>query len=518
MQKRVIELSILIIFSVSSLFAKCESELFNIEIEEPLSINEILHQISTECDFSVIIKDTIAQGIAEAPISNLNLKNVSLLELFDNLLKERNLDYELSKNLLKIRYLTTKTFKIDYISTYREGRSNTDVTISSGSGSTGSDSSSGGSSGDSQTTNTGTAIDSSDKFDFWKSLEDDITYLLSSTYSMVKNVTLKPLVSREAGLITVTGNSEQMQKIEQYISKLQKRLQNQVLIDVKILSIELNKEKKVGIDWNNFLSTLSFNYAKQQSSSKSSTSNSGKSSSLGSSSPLTPPDGTASIISSAVGNFGHIGSNSFGISGSVSLTDIVNVLKENGDVKSISNPKILTLNNQPALISSGDDLFYKLQTRIINSNNDSTNDSSSDDVKSIFTGVLLDITPSISDNGEVILKVNPSITQLRSPGDLKSDNTDRDMPPDITKRQISTVIKLQDGDRAIIGGLITSSDHFNERKVPLLGDIPILGYAFRATEKINSVSELVIIITPTIIKSDKSLTLKDLNYKKATLE
>ena len=497
----------------SQLFANCQSEVFNIELQEPLSIYEILNQVSNQCEFSIIIKDSIAKSLIDEPISNLNLKNTTLVELLDNILKERNLDYELKKNLLKIRYLTTKTFKIDYISTYREGKSNTDVTISTSSSSDTSNEDDSGGGGGSQTAKTGTVIDTRDKFDFWKSLENDITYLLNTTLTLARPVDLKPLVSKEAGLVTVTGNSEQMLKIEKYINKLQTRLQNQVLIDVKILSVELNNEQKTGIDWNNILKSLGATYGLNSSQSKSkSNTQSGNSGIVTSSAP------TFSVNQGGSSNFFYQGANSFSISGQISLSDVINLLKANGEVKSVSNPKILTLNNQPALISSGDDLFYKIQTRVINSSNDSTNDSSSDNVKSIFTGVLLDITPSISDDDEIILKVNPSITQLRSPGDLQSDNTGREMPPDITKRQISTVIKVINGNRAIIGGLITSSNHFNEKKVPLLGDIPILGNAFKATEKTTSISELVIIITPFIIKSDKSLTLKDLQYKRASFE
>lgn len=523
MHRVIISIFSIIYFFNLSLFAKCESELFNIGVEDTLTIADILNQVSMECEFSVVVKDSIAQTLIDTPITNLNLKNVTLLELFDNLLKERNLEYELTNKLLKIKYLITRTFKIDYVATYREGKSNTDVTIST-SGSTtnsngNSNSNSNSNSGsDSSTSKTGTVIDSTDKFDFWESLEKDITYLLNSTYSMVKGIDLKPLVSKEAGLITVTGNTEQMTKIEQYIMKLQKRLQNQVLIDVKILSVELSKERKVGIDWNNFLSSLALEYSSTQGGQKNKTATSSSDSAMSVSMPSNPLSVSNAITTGISDGFDHFGSNTFGIGGAISLTNIVNVLKENGDVKSISNPKILTLNNQPALISSGDDLFYKLQTRIINSNDSSTNDSSSDSIKSIFAGVLLDITPPISDDDEIILKINPSITQLRSPSDLKSDNSDRNMPPDLTKRQISTVIKVKNGDKAIIGGLITSNEQFNERKVPLLGDIPFVGNAFKSVDKVSNISELVIIITPVIVKNDKTLSLKDLNYKKATIE
>ncbi|HIP61139.1 MAG TPA: pilus (MSHA type) biogenesis protein MshL, partial [Sulfurovum sp.] len=111
----------------------------------------------------------------------------------------------------------------------------------------------------------------------------------------------------------------------------------------------------------------------------------------------------------------------------------------------------------------------------------------------------------------VTLKINPSITETLSP--VTNDGA-RTMPPDLVRRQIASVIKVRDGHHAILGGLIFSKTGTKVNKVPLLGDIPLLEYAFKSESKIEKIEELVIIITPHIIKSNRGISLKDLGYKR----
>jgi general secretion pathway protein D len=88
------------------------------------------------------------------------------------------------------------------------------------------------------------------------------------------------------------------------------------------------------------------------------------------------------------------------------------------------------------------------------------------------------------------------------------------MPPDLKRRQLSSVVTVKDGNRIILGGLINTKNTIDEDKVPLLGDIPVLGYAFKYEEKAKSTEELVIIIEPHIIdKAKNNISLKDLGYK-----
>jgi general secretion pathway protein D len=190
----------------------------------------------------------------------------------------------------------------------------------------------------------------------------------------------------------------------------------------------------------------------------------------------------------------------------------VKFLSTQGDVKSISSPRVMTLNNQPALISVGRELFYKITSSTTASGQGGAVASQGEQVSSVFAGILLDITPEIDSNGMITLKINPSISDTVK--NVQSDTGTRSIPPDLIRRQIASVIKVRDGQHAILGGLISSKKGTTESKLPLLGDIPLLGQMFKRQEDINTVEELVLIITPHIVKNEKSVSLKDLGYQK----
>ncbi len=177
----------------------------------------------------------------------------------------------------------------------------------------------------------------------------------------------------------------------------------------------------------------------------------------------------------------------------------------------------MTLNNQPALISVGKELFYKLKSSTTGSGGTGVGGggvAEGETVDSVFAGILLDITPEIDANGMITLKINPSISDTIDDVENKPAGFARDIPPDLIRRQIASVIKVRDGEHAILGGLIFSRTGTKINKIPLLGDLPLLEYAFKHEEKINKVEELVMIVTPHIIKSSKSVSLKDLGYTK----
>jgi general secretion pathway protein D len=194
-----------------------------------------------------------------------------------------------------------------------------------------------------------------------------------------------------------------------------------------------------------------------------------------------------------------------------SLNEVIKFLKTQGDVYAISNPKVMTLNNQPALITAGTELFYKTVQSSTLAGGSTGTTSETEIVSSVFSGVLLDITPEISKDGTITLRINPSISEVAS--DISANNADRKMPPDLSRRQLSSVISVQDGNRVILGGLINSKNVNNTNKLPLLGDIPLLGYLFKREGITKQTEEIVIIIEPHIVKKENDrLTLGDLGY------
>lgn len=523
-------------FIGQSLYAGCEKELFTINSERGLTIHEVIDQLSAQCQFSLVLKDEEAKAKLDDEIERLSINNATLPEILTLLLTDNGFDYTLKNNILKVSYLSTKTFKVDYVGTDRAGESNTDITLSGNTGigagvtgaaattTTGPNATMRAMSG--TTSTTGSKTKSTDKFEFWSKLDKDLLTIINSPEDSYKAPT--PIINKEAGLVTVTGTRQQLKRVEEYLEHNVNRLHKQVLIDVQILNVTLNGSSQTGVDWSQLFKLQNFKIGYNHLDAKNvETFSDGLITTAATGDkvqrwfPTNPYDlsqggsymdvaGERAAITSAA--------SLLNISNSISINNLIMFLKTQGDVTSMSNPKVMTLDNQPALISSGDQIYYRRKDST-STTSTTTTTASNEIIESVFAGVLLDITPQISDDDRIVLKINPSISSCKETGcgsASESGTGVRLMPPDLQKKQLSSVIKVKDGDRIILGGLISTSDGMTETKLPLLGDIPGLGYLFKQNTKTKQVSELVIIITPYIVKNDKKPSLKDLGFSDST--
>jgi general secretion pathway protein D len=449
--------------------------MFTVTLDSALTYGDVVENLADECGLTLLVKDKEAKKRLQEHLYFVKLRNASLHEFLDVILTENNIGYELDGNRLKISYLKTKSFSLHYISGDRTGKSNAHVTIANSSnGSNGSNKSGGGNS--SSGSKTGVSIESSDNFKFWSKISKELHALINRPEDDYESPA--PIVNQEAGMITVTGTPQQLKRVSIYINEISKQLKSQVLIDVNILSVTFEDSSTTGIEWSQL-------YNLQNVAIKTQLSRGGG------------VPNTKAIVAD----------------GSLQINDMVKFLKTQGDVRSISNPKVLTLNNQPALISVGNELFYKIQSGSTESNNGGVSTTNNEEVNSVFAGILLDITPEISDDNSITLKINPSISDTLD-AVKRDDSGSRNIPPDLSRKQISSVVTIQDGQHIILGGLISSKTGTKISKVPLLGDLPLLDHLFKREVKIDSVEELVLIITPHIIKRNQELSLEDLGYRK----
>ncbi len=493
-----IVLSIFLSINSNLMADSCSTKLFSVTIDSKLSIGDVIDNLAETCGLSVILKDSGAKRRLNKKLYYVNLKNSTLKGFLNIILKDNDLSYTLKGNKLVISYLLTRTFRIHYISGGRSGKSTANVTIASSSNSA--SGSSGGTSAQ-----TGISIESSNKFKFWKTIGKEIQRILMGAKSASGSIgpdgkvrsynSLAPIVDPEAGMVTVTGTRRQINRVSHYIYTLTKQLKSQVLIDVRILSVSFNKNKTTGIDWSQLYSLENFTIKTLSSAQKDISSYSFF------------PDNSNKHTDRTLTKSGLVN-----ITSTTSVSGVVKFLSTQGDVKSISSPRVMTLNNQPALISVGKELFYKIKSSSVTSSGGGSTSAQGESVSSVFAGILLDITPEINSNGMITLKINPSISEAVDP--TTAGATARTIPPDLVKRQIASVIKVKDGEHAILGGLISSKSSIKDNRIPVLGSIPLFGGLFRHREKINTIEELVLIITPHIVKNSKSLSLKDLGYSK----
>lgn len=535
----------LLFFSYLSANNLCENRLFTISTssQDGVAVGDLLSQLSSECGYSMLVKDSAAKDKLSKSIASINVRQLPIEKIFDLILTENELNYEFDGNLLKISFLMTETFQISYISTSRIGSSNTDIVLSqnamissdtnnSSGGSGGSSGGSGGSGGGSSNSIsnpndihsslvsnslsqnsgdsiTGTKIISVDEFDFWGKIEKEIFEIafrpgdshqpkrkftnLNNDSKSVDSATnddagsgQSVIVNKIAGLVTVTGTIKQIERVRKYIKNLEDQMQNQVMIDVNILTVTHNNSNTVGVDWNQLYNLTN----------------------------ITIPNGASSTTgggdAATASPLFRIGGASVFSSG-VTLNRVIEFLNSYGKVRSVSNPKVLTLNNQPALISVGSLLRYSQTSTFLSTTSGGSNTATNESYPSVFSGILLDVTPSVQGD-YIMLKINPSITRTK---DLTTENSPTALkePPNLSANQLSSLVRAKDGDRVILGGLISKSISNQTHRVPVLGYIPILKYLFSYTGISEDSTEMVIIITPHIIKrSGDNPSLQDLGY------
>ncbi len=495
-------LTILTPFLLASIsHADCAYQLFSITSAKGITIEEFVDQLSNECDYSIVIADPEAEKIIKRNLQKTTLKNLTIDEVLNIVLVENNLTYTLDNNVLKISYLITKTFQLDYLISKRTGKGSTDITLSSqtaansGMNSTGATTMAGGQGGgnDSQT---GIKIESEDEVVFWHELDLEFERVLNRPEDDYKADA--PIINKNAGMVTVTATLKQLKRLEEYIEHLQHKMQQQVLIDVHMLLVTFNDAKTTGVDWSQIYALQNFKLSGEYLASRN----------------------VATIENNEITEWGnHLNEPASFVkiaASGLSINEVIKFLRSQGEVHTVSNPKVLTLNNQPALITVGTEYFYKIQqtSNQQGSGGGVAATTQNDIVNSVFAGVLLDITPEIANDKTITLKINPSVSRTRE--DLSTtDQGGRTIPPDLDRRQLASVVTVKDGAQVILGGLINQNDTTTKNKVPLLGDIPGLGYLFKYEEAIVSTEELIVVIEPHIIdKADNRLSLSELGYER----
>ncbi|MBZ7931934.1 pilus (MSHA type) biogenesis protein MshL [Campylobacter sp. RM12910] len=461
-----------LLFFTQILYAlDCQKRLFDINIHENTTLEESLRELANYCSFSIIVKDKIAKERLKTIQNDINIHQMSLDEIFNLLIKEHDLFYEFNGKVLKISALKTKIFKISYITSVREGQSITKASVDAKPRQSEFKTSS--------EDNEDNMIKSMEKFDFWQNIEKEITMLINSSYETYE--TKAPIVNSNAGIIIVTGTHTQLERVEKYLQKLENRLKKQVIIDVSIIAVNLNKSHSSGINWQNF--NLDFN-SKTKS-------------------------GENSFIHFQNGK-GFI--KNLGFRANLNFESIINFLSQNGKTYVLSNPKLMALNNQQAIISVGDTINYQVKESSKGTENGTTVSESYSNY-SIFIGILLNILPEISDDGRIMLRINPSLSDFKYPEDKKRQKDPRTIAPDTIQKKLSSVVQVENNQTLILGGLISRNDGENKNSVNFLSNIPLIGSLFKSNEEISDVTEIVFIITPTIVDNANFPSLRDLGFK-----
>ncbi|MDQ7043526.1 MAG: secretin N-terminal domain-containing protein, partial [Sulfurimonas sp.] len=330
--KMSIQATLLALLLSTSAIADCSYELFSISSVKETKIIDFIEQLSDECGFSIIVTDPNAEKFLHTQLNKTNLKNLTIDEVLDIILAENNLSYSLENNLLKISYLTTKVFEIDYILSQRKSTGSTDVTLSSNSATQGGlgGQAGGGRAGGGQAggqlgavpagAQTGIKIESTDEVKFWEELDLEFQSILNRPHDSYKATA--PIINKNAGLITVTATAKQLKRFSTYLKQLQSKVQLQVLIDVQLLSVTMSEGKTTGIDWQQLYALQNFDVSINHITNKN----------------VDTFDATGATTTAIAANTIDGVASIINIKGQAKLNEVIKFLQTQGNVNSISNP------------------------------------------------------------------------------------------------------------------------------------------------------------------------------------
>jgi len=369
----------------------------------------------------------------------VEFSGLPLKKAMEVILSSHKFYWQWQDNLIYVGKFQTKSYVIDYTRLIRTGSGSSNIAISGADG--------GGSS---------STITQSDKISFWDELEIQLKGLISASGKLTINKT--------TGNIQVTDTPDHIKQIELYINNIKKTLTRQVVIEARIVEVQLNDDDRLGVDWGE-MNFLDFTAA---------------------TSTLAGLTNGGLSIKTATSNMTYNDGR---------FNAMISALSEQGKVKVMSQPRIRTLNNQPAVIKAGTDRTFFSTTATTTSSSGATQVVTSEKATTVTEGIVLSITPQISEDGKIILDVSPVLTRISDVTVSQHGST----APVLDVKQTSALIQATSGEMVVIGGMIQDMKVKRTRRVPVLGALPLFGHLFRSESTSTQRTELVIYLVPKII-------------------
>lgn len=474
--------------------------------------NQVFMGIVSGTRYSMLVHPEVTGAIS------VNLKDVTVIEALDAIRELYGYEYTLEGTRIYIKPLTlqTRVFQVNYLLGQRRGRS--DVRVTSGSisdvggpgttptpGTTAPAPAAGTVSRSLESSRVTTSSDN----DFWTEIASALKTIVGTEGG--RNV----IVSPQSGVIVVRALPADLRNVEKYLKATQVMVERQVMLEAKIIEVRLNDSYQTGINWAAFKTGPNSRLSAGVISPGTTLSPSGRLET----STARAPDGSllanstlrsdpaASLITGAA-TAGTL----FGLAFQTgSFAALLSFLETQGTVHVLSSPRIATLNNQKAVLKVGTDEFFV--TNVTSTPATAVGGggilpgTTTVTVQPFFSGIALDVMPQIDEDGMVTLHVHPSVTTVIDKSkvlDLGSTGILNLPLASSTISETDSIVRVQDGNIVAIGGLMKQQQTDDRSQVPGAGDIPVLGGLFRNTGRSSVKSELVILLKPTVINTDKS--------------
>lgn len=426
-----------------------------------LPASELLFALARDARLNLDIDPAIEGNVS------INAIDQTLPQILKRISRQVNLHYYIDgPNLVVERDLPfVRVYRVNYLNMARNTDSN--ISISTQIASTGSSVEGSGGGG----SNSSTKISNISKNNFWKSLEDNIKSLISSD-SEGGSV----IVNSTSGTLLVKATASTHENVQEFIDTVMASVRKQVLIEATVVEVTLNDDYQAGVDWSRIASGNGWDFAQSS---------------------LAGALDTAPFLSAT---YSHANAER-------EITGAIKALDSFGDVSVMSSPKIMTINNQTSILKVVDNRVY-FTTEIEEkeaTDNSAAKTTYTSTIHTVPVGLVMNVTPYITDNDEVILNIRPTISRIlrfvEDPTAALVAAGASNQVPEIQVREMESVLRVANGDTAIIGGLMQDSVDENSAGVPGLHDVDGIGFLFGTNERRADKTELVIFLRPRIIDS-----------------
>ncbi|MBI5912086.1 MAG: secretin N-terminal domain-containing protein [Betaproteobacteria bacterium] len=503
---------------------------------------EVFLSIVSDTRYSMLVHPEVSGSIS------VNLKDVSLSEALESIREIYGYEYKIDGSRVYIQPagLQTRVFQVNYLIGARQGRSDMRVTAGSSGIATGATTATTatatvtapGAAGaapvgpvgvqgpPSLTPNAAgalggmqadaTRMSTVQTTDFWA----EVAYAIRSIVGTGEGRNL--VISPQSGVVVVRAMPQELRSVAALLKAMKLSVERQVMLEAKIIDVTLNQAYQSGINWAGF--DFKQGIAGGFSSGVGGAANSlGPSGSLsgrtaGSSAGLSSNFTVGGLNPPGVGALGGVVAGATNVAGGVfglavqtqNFAALLQFLESQGSVQVLSSPRVATLNNQKAVLKVGTDQPYVTSITVVpglTTGGVVTPTSVAPQISNIFSGISLDVTPQIDENGNIALHIHPLVTSVspKSVGfNLVGVGAQSVDVAAINVSESDTMVRTQDGNIVVLGGLMKVELNNGRSGIPGLADAPVIGGAFRNSSTDTIKRELVILIKPTIIDSDKN--------------
>jgi MSHA biogenesis protein MshL len=455
--------------------------------------SQVFMSIVAGTRYSMLLNPDVSGNIS------LNLKDVTVFEALEAIREMYGYDYKIDSTRIYIQPLTlqTRIFQVSYLTGQRNGESSLRVvsgSVSDAPGGTSGTATPAPATGSAGLPQESSKVTMTSKSDFWGELQRSLTAIVGNDKG--RSVVISPM----SGVIVVRAMPDELRNVSAYLKASQISVERQVILEAKIVDVQLNDSFQSGVNWGAF---------KNNPNSLTSAGVLSPGSSLAHSGTLTNglitanPGADLALAASAA--TGQTAGSLFGLAFQTSnFAALLNFLESQGNVQVLSSPRIATLNNQKAVLKVGTDDFFVTNVSTTTTSTGGTGSTTTPSVtlQPFFSGIALDVTPSIDENGEIILHVHPSVSHVSTVNktvDLGASGGSITMP--LASSSISetdSIVRARDGQIVAIGGLMRQAASNDNSGLPGLPK-SVFGQTNQTSEK----RELIILLKPTIVDNDK---------------